>query len=579
MRDYQKNESMISIKEVMGNIKKETDYDKDGYVAMLPFLRADNDGSHRLIIPLLEKVALREGEKPSHIIIRKILYADVVTGEIIAQEEAMRFFVRYVALGDELVKPVPMFRAGVDKSLAGDYRNRQFDLIEKVRKEVCENGECMPDTYMDYLKYALYYTSNEFATTLLYLSRTFLTDTSMVLECKECHKKVIKDVQGYREGQLVLLDCPYCMGTIHATYHKSGSCVTYNDRYMRQERNRFLEMPSLAVQGDVSLEEIFDTDSAFSIYESLPSDDSCQQDPGGVAVTNVISQPISLGSLDRAGGKGQEYCDPADDQDFADKEEKQLAAIQETLPGVPYFQKAVDEQWPDMDCQDEKVIGLTSIKKLFKVIRSISFLANGESPSPIFALFGDKGCGMNTSIRYLSGYQDKEILYTDLSSINEECLHKFYGCIVIRLYGEGNVPMWLPAALSRLKKNTTVFFTGSKDVKLPEELAAHVVYWISYKSYSIEDLNELFISRLASYGLRVSLTKEQQMQLFKNRNALDVKHLCQQMYFKHKLALYDGKALDDVISDEEIAREVKGAFSREQRIENGQVPVDIGKCH
>lgn len=565
MRNFGKKKFMLSIKEIMESIKKETDYDKEGLVTMLPFLRANNDGTHRLVIPLLEKVALWERQKPTHIIIRKILYADVVTGEVIAQEDAMRFFLQY-ALGDELVKPVPMFRADVDKSLAEEYSRRQFELIEKVRQEVCEYGECMQDTYMDYLKYALYYMSNELVATLLYLSRTFSTNTSMELECGECHRRIVRDVQGYREGQLVILDCPYCQKSIHVTYHKSGSCITYNDRYMRQERNRFMETPTAAVQEEISPEGIFDTNTSFSLFGSLPSDNSCQQDQkeGGAAVET--SQPIPLGSTARE----QEYCGSVDGQYSVDKEDEQRAGGQENMSSVPDMQNKVDnEQWPDIACQDEKVIGLVPIKRLFKIIRSMSSLADGTSPSPIFALFGDQGCGINTSIRYLSGYPDNEILYTDLSLITEDCLHTLYGCIVIRLYAECNVPVWLPAALSRLKKQTMVFLVGSRDAKLPQELAAHVVYRISYKPYTIEDLSELFTSRLASYGLRVSLTKEQQTQLFRSKNALYVKHLCLQMYFKHKQALYDGKALDGVISEEEIAREIKGAISKEQRLENG----------
>lgn len=565
MRDLEKNKSMLSVKEIMESIKKETDYDKEGLVTMLPFLRANNDGTHRLIMPLLEKVALREGEKPTHIIIRKILYTDVVTGEIIAQEDAMRFFLQY-ALGDGLVKPVPMYRAGVDKSLAEEYRHRQFDLIEKIRREVCENGECMQDTYMDYLKYALYYTSNEFAATLLYLSRTFSTNTRMELECKECHKKIVKDVQGYREGQLVILNCPYCQKPIHATYHKSGCCITYNDRYMRQERNRFLETPTAAVQEEFSPEGIFDTNTSFSIYGTLPSDSSCQQDQSEGDATAETVRAISLDSTAR---EEQEYCGSADGRYFDSKEEKQLVDGQEDISGVPHIPNKVDvEQWSDIACQEDKVIGLVSIKRLFKIIRSMAFLAD-VAPAPIFALFGDQGCGINTSIRYLSGYSDKEILYTDLSMITEDCLHTLYGCIVIRLYAENNVPAWLPAALSRLKKHTMVFLVGSRDAKLPEELAAHVVYRISYKPYTIEELSELFTSRMTSYGLRVSLTKEQQTQFFRNRNALDAKHLCLQMYFKHKQALCEGKALDGVISEEEIAREIKGAISKEQRFGNG----------
>ena len=82
MRDFGGNSSMHPIHEIMECVKKETDYDKNGLVAMLPFLKANSDGVHRLIIPLLEKVALREGEKASHIIIRRILYSDVVTGEV-----------------------------------------------------------------------------------------------------------------------------------------------------------------------------------------------------------------------------------------------------------------------------------------------------------------------------------------------------------------------------------------------------------------------------------------------------------------------------------------------------------------
>lgn len=563
MKENKKIGSMLPIKQVMENIKKETDYSKEGLVTMLPFLRANNDGTHRLIIPLLEKVALWEGKKPAHIIIRKILYTDVVTGEIIAQEEAVRFFQQY-ALGDELVKPVSMFRTGVDKSLAEEYHCRQYDLIEKVRQEIYENGECMQDTYMDYLRYALYYTSNEFAATLLYLSRTYSTNSSMVLECTECHKKIVKDVQNYQEGQLVVMDCPYCLKPIHATYHKIGTCIIYNDRYMRQERNRYLETSVPVAQEDVSPGGIFDMDSAFSIYTSLPPDTSCQQDQKESETTAAAGQPISQGSMDRM---EQENSDHVGNYCSADNAE--LINMKETLSDIPHLQETLDGQWPDIACQDEKVIGLASIKKFFKIIRFMSFLADGISPTPIFALFGDQGCGINTSIRYLSGYSDKEILYTDLSLIDEGCLHTLYGCIVIRLRAGNNVPVWLPAELSRLKKHTMVFLVGSRDAKLPEELAAHVVYRISYKPYTIEDLNELFTSRLASYGLHVSLSEEQQTLLFRNRNALDVKHLCQQIYFKHKQALYDGKVMDDTITDEEIAREIRGASNREQRIGNG----------
>ena len=46
MRNFGKKKSMLSIKEIMESIKKETDYDKEGLVTMLPFLRANNDSTH-----------------------------------------------------------------------------------------------------------------------------------------------------------------------------------------------------------------------------------------------------------------------------------------------------------------------------------------------------------------------------------------------------------------------------------------------------------------------------------------------------------------------------------------------------
>lgn len=565
MKECVKNESMLPVKEIMENIKEETGYGGEGLVAMLPFLRANNDGTHRLVVPLLEKVAIRDREKMTHIIIRKILYSKVDTGEVVAGEDAAKFFLRY-AQGDDLVKPLPMFRTGVDKTLAEEYRGRQFDLIEKVRREICERGECMQDTYMDYLKYALYYVSDEFAAMLLYLSRTFSTDTSMELECMGCHKKTVKDVRGYREGQLVFQECPYCQRMIHAAYHKSGRCITYNDRYMRQERSLFLEKPesAAAVQEGAVGEGIFDTDSAFSLCESLIADDSCPQNQGKAAAAAEISQPVPF-PLDGSGEEEQENGAAAE-QCSAVRE-----VIREPLSAPSRSPKAADAgQWPDIICQEAKVTGLVSVKRLFTIIRSMSFLADGAAPAPIFALFGDKGCGILTSIRCLSGYQEKEILYTDLSLIREEYLHALYRCIVIGFHTEDRAPAWLPAALSRLKEHTTVFFVGARDARLPEELTVHVVYRISYKPYTIEDLNGLFTSRMSSYGLRVSLTREQQALLFKNKNALDIKQLCQQMYFKHRLALHDGRGSADVISEEEIARELKGVSGKgEQRTENG----------
>lgn len=548
--------AMLSIEEIMDNIRKETDYRREGLVAMLPFLRAYHDGACRLVVPLLERVALEKGGKATHIIIRMILYIHIATGEILAREDAAKFFQPY-AQGSDLLKPVPMFRTGVDKAMAEEYRSRQIALLEKVRREVCDNGECAPDTYMEYLRYALYYTSNEFAAMLLCLSRTFATDTRMTLECVKCHKKVVKDVQDYREGQLVFLDCPHCQRMIHATYHKTGSYVTYNDRYMRQERSQFLDEPTLAVQEEVPGEDILETESVFSMCEPLKREDADlpdQTEPAGI-MENCSAVSISDSKEER--------------------QEHDSTAIEPALAPIHTQEAVKDGRWQDIICQEAKVIGLAPVKRLFTVIRSISFLDHG--PVPVFALFGDRGCGINTSIRCLSGYQDKEILYTDLSLIQEDCLHVLYRCIVIGLHAKGNVPIWLPAALCRLKEHTTVFFVGSRDARLPEDLAAHVTYRIVYKPYTTEDLSELFISRLSAYGLHVTLTKEQQTLLFKNKNALDVKHLCQQIYFKHKLALYDGKALsEDLISEEEIAREIKGTLNKgEQRGENERMQADL----
>ena len=81
-----------------------------------------------------------------------------------------------------------------------------------------------------------------------------------------------------------------------------------------------------------------------------------------------------------------------------------MVYIQDVMLGVFYFQKVEDAgHWSGVACQDAKVIGLVSIKRFFTVIQSLSFLADGASTSLIFALFEDKGCGINTSIRYLSG--------------------------------------------------------------------------------------------------------------------------------------------------------------------------------
>ncbi len=566
MRDFGGNSSMHPIHEIMECVKKETDYDKNGLVAMLPFLKANSDGVHRLIIPLLEKVALREGEKASHIIIRRILYSDVVTGEVIAQEDAVKFFIQY-ALGDSLVKSVPMFRSSVDKSLVEEYRSRQFDLIEKVRWEICENGECLQDTYMNYLRYALYFTSDEFAATLLYLSRTYSTDTSMALECGACHKRVIRDVQGYQEGQLVLLDCPYCQRPIHAKYHKSGRCIVYNDRYMRQERNRFLEKPMAAVQDAAVREDIFETDSVFSVCEPLEGESLCQRQQEDAAALDV-GLPVCRN--DAAGEDQKEKDNPVDGPISGGESEERGMSVEETVRDIPCPQKAEDvEKWPDTECQEAKVIGLSQIKRFFKVIRAISFSDGRVSPAPVFALLGDRGCGINTTIRYLSGYQEKEILYTDLSSVNEECLYANYRCVVVCLQAENKVPAWMPAALGRLNRHTTVFLVGAREVKLPEELSAHVVCKISYKPYTVDELNKLFTSRIAAYGLHVSLTKDQQAQLFRNKSALDVKRLCQQIYFKHRLALYDGKESVDALSEEMIAREIRSVLGKgEQRVDN-----------
>jgi len=567
MWDFGKNSSMRPIHEIMECVKKETAYDKNGLVAMLPFLRASSDGTHRLVIPLLEKMALWEGEKACHIIIRKILYLDVATGEVIAQEDAAKFFIQY-AFGGSLVKPVPIFRSGVDRSLVEEYRSRQFALIEKVRQEICENGECLQDTYMDYLRYALYFTSDEFAATLLYLSRTYSTDISMALECGTCHKKVIRDVQGYQEGQLILLDCPYCQRPIHAKYHKSGRCIVYNERYMYQERNRFLEKP-MAVAQDVSVrEDIFETDSVFSVCEPLEGERLCQRQQEGAAALKV---GLPVCQNDAVGEEHKEKDNPVEGEIPGDESEVRGEPVGETVRDVPCPQKAEDvEKWPDISCQEAKVIGLSQIKRFFKVIRTIAFSDGGISPAPVFALLGDKGCGINTSIRYLSGYQEKEILYMDLSSINEECLHVNYRCVVVCLQAEDKVPVWMPAALSRLNRHTTVFFVGAREVKLPEELSAQVVYKISYKSYTVDELNKLFMSRMVAYGLHVRLTKEQQTQLFKNKNALDVKRLCQQIYFKHRLALCEGKGSEDALPEEVIAREIRSALGKgEQRADNG----------
>lgn len=43
----------------------------------------------------------------------------------------------------------------------------------------------------------------------------------------------------------------------------------------------------------------------------------------------------------------------------------QVVDGQENMSGVPHIQNKVDiEQWPDIACRDDKVIGLVSIKKL-----------------------------------------------------------------------------------------------------------------------------------------------------------------------------------------------------------------------
>ena len=39
-----------------------------------------------------------------------------------------------------------------------------------------------------------------------------------------------------------------------------------------------------------------------------------------------------------------------------------------------------------------------------------------------------------------------------------------------------DVPVWLPAALSRLREHMTVYFFGVRDAKLPEELAARYIH-------------------------------------------------------------------------------------------------------
>ena len=93
---------------------------------------------------------------------------------------------------------------------------------------------------------------------------------------------------------------------------------------------------------------------------------------------------------DAAGEDQKEKDNPVDGPISGGESEERGMSVEETVRDIPCPQKAEDvEKWPDTECQEAKVIGLSQIKRFFKVIRAISFSDGRVSPAPVFALLGD----------------------------------------------------------------------------------------------------------------------------------------------------------------------------------------------
>lgn len=520
-------DTMLSTTDLIAKIKAETRYEDAGQGASPLFLRSDNSGRFRAMLVLFRLG--KDSEKKSVLKIEQVLSLDIYDGNRIEHEPAVKFFDQ---MGIDVRNPIYPARKEIDKDINKQYRELINTTMDQIRLSIVENGDVSKEKYLEYLNYALYSYSDDFAKVLLGVSRIFEFTRYAIIRCQHCNKAYKVNASSYTTGQLITSKCPNCQDVNRTEYKKEGKMHMLTEAYMMTYRipTPEVQMPQEPISPPAA-EPYLDMEASFAVETQAQI---VQNTPvGNNAVTAYSSDEHTI---------NQEW-ENFTESPFPEKEGIPDTNAGEKLPDsaetTPQEQAEAQQELSDNQSVPEiPIYGLGNVKRIFRAINTMPASAIPK----VYALCGEAGQGIQTSIYRMTSFPRNAICITDTENITEEQIESFVCCVIhVKTPKE---MLWLYDKLNQLSTDKTVFLVGnattlSEFYKANPAVTSLVLYTIRYKPYTALELYNMLRDRLNAVHLTISLS-DKEIQILNNQNALSVKGIAKRIYFKRLLTDKDG---------------------------------------
>ena len=513
-------DTMLSTTDLIAKIKAETRYEDAGQGASPLFLRSDNSGRFRAMLVLFRLG--KDSEKKSVLKIEQVLSFDIYDGNRIEHEPAVKFFDQ---MGIDVRNPIYPARKEMNKDINKQYRDLINTAMDQIRLSIVENGDVSKEKYLEYLNYALYSYSDDFAKILLGVSRIFEFTRYAIIRCQHCNKAYKVNASGYTTGQLITSKCPNCQDVNRTEYKKEGKTHILTEAYMTTYR---IPMPEVQIPPEPvnppTAEPYLDTEASYAVETHAQI---VQNTPvGNNALTAYSSDEHTI---------NREW-ENITESSFPEKEGIPDTDADEKLPDS--VEKSQQEASGNQSEPEVPIYGLGNVKRIFRAINTMPASAIPK----IYALCGEAGQGIQTSIYHMTSFPRNAICITDTENITAEQVENFACCVIyVKTPKE---MLWLYDKLNRLSTDKTVFLVGnaatlSEFYKANPAVTSLVLYTILYKPYTVLELYNMLRDRLNAVHLTISLS-DTDMQILQNQNALSVKGIANRIYFKRLLADKNG---------------------------------------
>lgn len=501
-------DTMLSTTALIGKIKTETRYEEAGMGASPLFLRSDNSGRFRAILVLFRLG--KDARKRTILNMEQVISCDIYDGSKIEYEPAGEFFGQ---MGIDARNPVYPARKGIDKDTDKQYRSLINITMDQIRLSAVVNGEVVREKYLEYLNYALYSYSDEFAKVLLAASRIFEFARYSVINCSHCGLRYKVNASSYATGQLITSKCPNCQDVNQTEYRKEGKVYVPMESYLLAYRMPAPQEPIRQESAAVHIADVhLDPEASFAVETRAQ-----------------MAQGISVAS-----------------------EEAEAAAIS----CIPEAGSTADAHTVTEDGISKAIYGLGNVKRIFRAINAL-YESDAASGIPkVYALCGEAGQGIKTSIYYMTNFPQEAIYITDTENITAEQLES-YSCCAIRIKTACEM-LWLYVKLNELSSEKAVFLIGNADMlaaffQINPAIRSLVLYTIKYKPYTASELYAMLQDRFRRVHFTVYLSEEEISRLFNNQDALSIKGIANRIYFKRQLM---DKDCDNGITAKDIEKEL-----------------------